>query len=53
LDKAALREALSATKDYVGVTGKISIDGNRNAVKSAVVLKIAGGAFKFQTTIAP
>ncbi|MBU6376250.1 MAG: ABC transporter substrate-binding protein [Bdellovibrionales bacterium] len=53
LEKAAIRDAIAATKDYNAVTGKISIDSNRNAVKSAVVLKITGGTFKYQTTINP
>jgi branched-chain amino acid transport system substrate-binding protein len=44
---AKLREAIATTKDYDGVTGKISIDEARNARKDAVVLKIEGGKFKF------
>jgi branched-chain amino acid transport system substrate-binding protein len=42
-----LREAIAATKDYDGVTGKITIDGDRNAHKDAVVLKIENGQFRF------
>jgi branched-chain amino acid transport system substrate-binding protein len=42
-----LRAAIAATRDYDGVTGKISIDENRNARKDAVVLKIEGGQFRF------
>lgn len=53
LDGQALRDAIAATKGHVGVTGNITIDSNRNAVKSAVVLKIAGGQMKYQSTIAP
>jgi branched-chain amino acid transport system substrate-binding protein len=53
LSREAVKNALSQTKDYQGVTGKISIDGERNAIKSAVVLKVDGGNFKYQTTIAP
>ena len=34
-------------------TGKITIDKNRNPVKSAVVLKIENKAYKFQTTVNP
>jgi len=48
-----IRDALAATRDYQGVTGKITIDNNRNAVKSAVVLKVSGGNFKYETTIRP
>jgi branched-chain amino acid transport system substrate-binding protein len=42
-----LRDAIAATADYDGVTGKISIDPARNARKDAVVLKIEDGKFKF------
>jgi branched-chain amino acid transport system substrate-binding protein len=35
--------ALAATKGFSGVTGKITIDGNRDAQKKAVILKIVGG----------
>ncbi|MEQ1879175.1 MAG: ABC transporter substrate-binding protein, partial [Bdellovibrionia bacterium] len=54
LEKSAIREALANTKEYQGVTGKITIDANRNAVKPAVVLKVdKGGEFKYVTTINP
>jgi len=46
-DGPALRDAIAATKDYDGVTGRITIDGERNARKDAVVLKIDGGRFRF------
>ncbi len=52
-EPAKLRDALAATKDFVGVTGKITIDENRNATKSAAVLTIKNGAFHFVETIAP
>lgn len=48
-----IRVALSETKDFEGVTGKITIDSGRNATKSAVVLKIEGGKAKFAATVAP
>ncbi len=53
LTKADIRDAIAKTKDFQGVTGKITINEQRNAVKSAVVLKVAGGDFKYQTTINP
>jgi branched-chain amino acid transport system substrate-binding protein len=43
----ALRDALAATRDFGGVTGRITIDPQRNAHKDAVVLKIQDGAFRF------
>lgn len=38
-----LRMALGNTKDFQGVTGKITIDSDRNAVKPAVVFEIGDG----------
>ena len=51
--RKAVRDALAQTKDFQGVTGKITMDANRNPTKSAVVIKVAGGDFKYQTTIQP
>jgi branched-chain amino acid transport system substrate-binding protein len=53
VDSASLRDALAQTKNVAGVTGRISIDANRNAAKSAVVLKVDKGAFNYQTTVNP
>jgi branched-chain amino acid transport system substrate-binding protein len=53
LTTADLRDAIAATKDFQGVTGKISIDDKRNAVKAAVVLKIVNGQQKFAASINP
>ncbi len=38
-----LRDAIAATKNFTGVTGTFSIDENRNAMKSAVIIKYVGG----------
>jgi branched-chain amino acid transport system substrate-binding protein len=46
-----LREALAQTKNFPGVTGIISMDRNRNAVKPAVVLKLEDGRYIYQETI--
>jgi branched-chain amino acid transport system substrate-binding protein len=51
-DGPLLRNALAATSNYDGVTGKISIDPHRNARKDAVVLKIEGGKFHYYRTVA-
>jgi len=52
-DGPALAAELAKTKDFDGVTGKISIDADRNAIKPAVILEMQGGKPKFVTTIAP
>ena len=48
-----LRDALAATKDFAGVTGLLTIDADRNAVKSAVVLQIKGGKAVYLETVKP
>ena len=58
-DSAKLRDAIAATKNFTGVTGSITIDKDRNAVKPAVVLKLVwdetskGGKFSYDATIYP
>ncbi len=49
----ALRDAIAKTKDFDGITGKITLDEKRNANKSAVVLTIKDGKFSFVETLAP
>lgn len=48
-----LRESLAATQNFAGVTGIISMDRDRNAVKPAVVLKLEDGRYIYQETIQP
>ncbi|MEP7212965.1 MAG: ABC transporter substrate-binding protein [Acidobacteriota bacterium] len=54
-DSVKLKDAINATKNFAGVTGSITLDAQRNAVKPAVVLELdpAAGKFKFKETIAP
>jgi branched-chain amino acid transport system substrate-binding protein len=52
-DGPKVRDALAATKDFQGVTGKTTIDANRNASKPAVILTIKNGQFKYVETVAP
>lgn len=54
-DSAKLKEAINSTKNFPGVTGTITLDDKRNAVKSAVVLELdpAGSKFTFKETIYP
>jgi branched-chain amino acid transport system substrate-binding protein len=50
---AAIRDALAATKDYEAVTGKITMDKDRNPEKSVVVLKIDGSKAKYESLVNP
>ena len=54
-DSAKLKDAINATKNFAGVTGTITLDANRNAVKPAVVLELnpADSKFTFKETIYP
>ena len=53
IDSDKLREAMAQTKNFAGVTGIISMDADRNAVKPAVVLKLQDVRFIYQETIQP
>jgi branched-chain amino acid transport system substrate-binding protein len=52
-DGAAIAAELANTKDFDGVTGKITIDKDRNAVKPAVMLEMKNGVPTYVTTIQP
>ena len=52
-DRAALRNAIAATRDFPGVTGRITLDAQRNATKSAVILTVKDGKFKFVEAVQP
>lgn len=43
LDGTAIRNALAATKEFPGVTGKVTFNENRDAVKPIVMIKIQDG----------
>jgi branched-chain amino acid transport system substrate-binding protein len=53
LDGKSIASAIAATKDFKGVTGNITIDPERNAIKSAVVVVMKDGSPHYVTTIAP
>ncbi|HEY3203243.1 MAG TPA: ABC transporter substrate-binding protein [Thermoanaerobaculia bacterium] len=50
---AKVRDAIAVTKDFPGVTGSITINKDRNAVKPAVVLKVENGKYLLVETIKP
>jgi branched-chain amino acid transport system substrate-binding protein len=51
--RAKLRDMIASTKDFPGVTGRISLDASRNAVKPAVFLGIENRSYKFQALVEP
>jgi len=48
-----IRDALAATDAFVGVTGRTQIDAGRNAAKSAVIITVENGQFKFVGEVSP
>jgi branched-chain amino acid transport system substrate-binding protein len=48
---ADIRDAIAETKDFPGVTGSITMDADRNASKSAVIIAIKDKQFKFAAEI--
>ena len=52
-DGAQVRDQLAATKDYIGVAGVVTINAERNATKSAVIVQIQNQKLSFKETILP
>jgi branched-chain amino acid transport system substrate-binding protein len=46
-----IREAIQSTKNFPGATGNITIDAERNADKSVVVVQIKGKQFTYFATV--
>ncbi len=53
VDSVKLKDALAATKDFKGITGKISIDENHNPVKSITILQMKDGEQTFLKKLDP
>ncbi|MDF2441328.1 MAG: branched-chain amino acid transport system substrate-binding protein [Abditibacteriota bacterium] len=52
-DRDKIRDAIASTQNFPGVTGNITMDENRNAIKPLVMLQVQGDKFKYITTIKP
>lgn len=48
-----IRDEIAKTKDFPGVTGKITINEERNAIKPAVVVQVENDKRKYVTTVNP
>ena len=48
-----LRDAIAATKDFPGVTGRTTIDEKRNSAKAAVMLTVKNGRSQFFEAVTP
>jgi len=53
IEPAKIRDALAKIQAYSGVTGTITIDEKRNAVKPAVVLRVKNGSLEFVEAVQP
>ncbi len=53
VDSRKLRDAIAATRDFEGVTGRTTIDEKRNSTKAAVMLTIKDGRTRFFEAVAP
>ena len=52
-DGPALRDAIAQTANFQGVTGPITFDAGRNAVKPVIVQRLLDGKFVYHETIYP
>ncbi|HYH09623.1 MAG TPA: ABC transporter substrate-binding protein, partial [Thermoanaerobaculia bacterium] len=53
LDRKAIRDQIAATKDYDGVSGKISFGPDRNPIKPVAMIKIENGQMNFAGWVQP
>ena len=53
LEGSKIAQALAQTKDFPGVSGKITMGPDHNPIKGVVIIKVENGKFAYQTTINP
>ena len=53
LDRKAIRDNIAVTKDYDGVSGKITMGPDRDPIKPVAMIKIEGGKMQFAGWITP
>ena len=53
IDRRKIRDALAATKNFDAVTGRITINEKRDAAKTAVIITVKNGQFKYVESINP
>ena len=52
-EPAKIRDAIAQTRDFPGVTGSITLDQERNAIKPAVVLRVQNGKLEYVESVSP
>jgi branched-chain amino acid transport system substrate-binding protein len=53
LDRQKVRDALANISEFEGVTGTMRFSGTGDPVKSAVIIQIKDGKFKYSTSVSP
>jgi branched-chain amino acid transport system substrate-binding protein len=53
LDRQKVRDALATISEFEGVTGTMKFSGTGDPVKSAVIIQIKDGKFKYFTSVSP
>lgn len=53
LDRAKIRDQIAATRDYQGVSGKITMGPGRDPIKPVAMIRIEGGAMQFAGWVQP
>ncbi|BDU49461.1 ABC transporter substrate-binding protein [Haliovirga abyssi] len=53
INSEKIKDEINKTTKFKGVTGVITLDKNRNAVKSAFVIEAKDGKFVYKTTVEP
>jgi branched-chain amino acid transport system substrate-binding protein len=52
-DPSKVNKTIASTKDFPGITGKITLDDHRNPNKPAVMLQVKNGKFVYVESVAP
>jgi len=52
-DPVQIKDALAKIKDFVGVTGKITIDANHNPIKAGIIIEYIDGKQVMKTRVQP
>lgn len=52
-DPEKIKDAINQTKNFMGASGIVTLDENRNAIKSAVIKQVKGGKFVYLDTVNP
>ena len=52
-DRKALRKALAETRDFAGVTGRISFDKHGDPIKDALIMEMSLGKVRFLKRVSP